>query len=119
MKGDWHFVFKVPIKSMPIKKTKTATINTEMRDFNNNLVVSRYDSEESLSSIEKKIINRIDIELAHKDPTSNFVVSGGKDNKYNMNYVSGRITIAKECKDKETCFKKLRAFILSLREMPL
>ena len=107
---------------MPIKKQQqkdTANISVDMKDFNNNLIVSRYESIEPLSSIEKKIMNRIDVELSHKDPTSNFVVSGGKDNKYNMNYVSGRITIAKECKDKETCFKKLRAFILSLREMPL
>ena len=100
-------------------KQKDDSSNLELKDFNNSLIVSRYDSTEPLSSIEKKIITRIDIELTYKDPTTNFVVSGIKNDKYCMNYVSGRVTISKECKDKETCFKTLRSFILSLREIPL
>ena len=123
MKGDWHFIFKVPVKSMPIKQqTETnddLNISSEIRDFNSNLVVSRYESTESLSSIEKKIINRIDIELSHKNPSSSFVIVGSKNNKYSMHYASGHITISKECQDKASCFKKLRSFILSLKEMPL
>jgi len=105
---------------MSVKQIKKDDgLNIELKDFNNSLIVSRYDSSESLSSIEKKIINRIDIELTYKDPTTSFVISGIKNDKYNMNYVSGHITISKECKDKETCFKTLRSFILSLREIPL
>jgi len=100
------------------KKIQKEKIRKDLRLLNNNFTIFKYQVEDQLGSIEQKILNRIDIELAHKNPNSSISVTLDAYGKYNMSYSSGTFNINKTCADKIECFKRLKSFIYSIREMP-
>ena len=100
------------------KKLRREEIRANLRRLNNTFTIFKYQVEDNLNSIEKKVLNRIDIELAHKNPTSSISVTLDVYGKYNLSYSSGVININKTCNNKDECFKQLKSFIYSIREMP-
>jgi hypothetical protein len=101
------------------KRINRQKVQADIRALNNEFSVCRYDPEDDLTVIQKKILNRIDLELAHKNPTAKVHVYLDTFGKYNLDYIGGAVKISKACEDKETCFKKLKGFIQSIQVMPI
>ena len=95
------------------------SVQNEIRNMNRNFSVCRYEPEDELSILERKVLNRIDIEFAHKNPDAKVQIFLDTYGKYHMEYSGGSVKINKTCENKEKCFDKLKDFILSIKAMPL
>jgi len=96
-----------------------ANIQSNIRDMNNNFTTCRYEPEDDLTILQRKILNRIDVEFAHKNPDAKLQVFLDTYGKYNMEYSGGSVKILKTCDNKEKCFDKLKDFIMSIQAMPI
>lgn len=89
-------------------------------EINKNFSILEYFPKDELNTIERKILNRIDVELGHRNPNNiKMNVSSDFDGKYSMNFSNGVSTIQSSCSSREKCFDKLKNFILSLKEIPI
>ncbi len=84
------------------------------RDLNKVFNIFKYLPADDLSYTEKKLLYRIDLELAHREPHATMQVSSDTSGKYTMNFSNGVLNVERSCQDKERCFEKLKDFIKSL-----
>ena len=101
------------------RNSNLADIQSNIRDMNENFTTCRYEPEDDLTILQRKILNRIDVEFAHKNPSAKVQIFVDTYGKYNMEYSGGSVKIHKTCENKEKCFDKLKDFIMSIQAMPI
>jgi len=109
--------FEDDAKSRANAYSSKLKMQEKLRAMNSEFTVCQYNPQDELNIIERKILNRIDIELAHKDPSSKINISVDSYGKYSMDYSAGNTKINKTCEDKEKCFENLKNFILTIRNI--
>jgi hypothetical protein len=88
-----------------------------IREMNRTFTVFQYMPNDELSYIEKKLLFRIDIELAYKDPNAVMQVISDTAGKYTMNFATATTTVERNCESKDKCFEKLKDFMRSLKHI--
>jgi len=101
------------VKSVEERAKRFAT-EAAIIEMNRSFTVFQYHSNDELSYMEKKILLKIDLELAHIRPNATMQVISDTAGKYTMNFVSDTSVVERNCDDKDKCFDKLKDFMKTI-----